>query len=102
MRVIAGADPIATGDLRATAMVFLTIDHDDEAIEDAVMTPPVLAAYRCVGSADLVLMLGAQQTHRLDAFIVEDLRAVKGVRRVETAYVVEVLKHKTYLARILG
>jgi Lrp/AsnC family transcriptional regulator for asnA, asnC and gidA len=102
LRVVAGIDPIATGDLRATAMVFVTLDEHGEAVQKLIDSPSVLTAQRCVGRADLVMMLGAPQENSLDTFIVDDLRSVQGVRGVEVAHVVEVLKHRTHLARLVG
>jgi Lrp/AsnC family transcriptional regulator for asnA, asnC and gidA len=102
LRVIAGVDPIATGELRATAMVFLTLDDDGAEIQKLIAAPQVISAQRCLGRADLVMLLGARHEHPLDTFIVDDLRSVKGVRGVEVAYVVEVVKHKTHLVRLLA
>lgn len=102
LRIIAGVDPIATGDLRAYAMAFVTVAGNGDATDELLRSPFVQAAHRSLGTADLVVMLAANSQHHLDAYLVDELRGIKGVRTLEVAYVVEVLEHKTYLGRLLA
>jgi DNA-binding Lrp family transcriptional regulator len=101
LRVVAGVDPIATGDLRATALVFLTLERSDAA-DALISSPRVLSAYRCLGSADLALLLGSRREHSLDAFILGEVRGTAGVRAIEVAHLVEVFAHQNLLVRLVG
>jgi DNA-binding Lrp family transcriptional regulator len=100
LRVIAGVDPIATGEIRATAMVFATVD-DDQAAAALFGAPGVISGYRCLGSSDVVVQLGAPEEYALDRYIVDGLRQIPGVRTIEVAHVIEVIQHLSHLVRLL-
>ncbi len=100
VRVVAGVDPIATGDLGATSLVFITT-RGEGSIRELLADDRVMSAYQTVGVADLVLMVGARHEHDMQRFLAEDLRRHDFVDRVEVATVVEVFRHQNHLARLV-
>jgi DNA-binding Lrp family transcriptional regulator len=100
IRLIAGRDPVATDELRAHAIIFLTLG--DDFVESRVVSHPLVwAAHRCIGAADLIVQVGARSQAELSAYATHGLRSVPGVRWVEVAHVVEVVKHQTHLVRFV-
>lgn len=98
LRLVAGRDPVATGELRAYAFVFVTLDGYDEKHE-LVKHPLVRSALEVIGDADLVLHVAAATDADLARFLTYDLRVISGVRDVSVAHIAEVIEHHTHLVR---
>lgn len=99
MRIVAGRDPVATGEMQAHAMAFVTVDGTAPTAE-LFEHPLVLAAHQTVGRSDIILSLGAPTDAQLSTFITQDLRSAPGVHGVAVAHLVEVLHHQTHLVRL--
>lgn len=101
VRVAAMVDPVRTGDVTSAAWVFLTMDGpDDSAVASLLVDPRVGTLDRCASSAGVVVLAVAEDPDELNVFISRDLRALPGVRSVETATVVEALRHQAHLVRL--
>ena len=97
VRLVAGVDPVAAGDRRLFAMVFVRLD-DESAVSDLVQRATVITGVMTIGTADLVLQIGSRSVHELSEFVTE-LAAMEGIRDVGVAYLSDVVLHQNHLAR---
>ncbi|MEY2463555.1 MAG: hypothetical protein QOH64_1693 [Acidimicrobiaceae bacterium] len=102
IRVLAMVDPVTTGDIAGVGIVFLTLDGSSEVVLDRLVDDPTVAIVeRCIGAADITIILNAPTADELHARVSHELRLMPGVRRVDLAVVVEVLMHRAHLARLV-
>jgi DNA-binding Lrp family transcriptional regulator len=97
MRLVAGVDPVAAGERRLFAMVFVSLD-DESAIAALMPRATVVTGVTTIGAADLVLQIGGRSVHEVSGFVAE-LASVAGVRDVAVAYLTDVVLHHNHLAR---
>ncbi|MGH3556512.1 MAG: Lrp/AsnC family transcriptional regulator [Mycobacterium sp.] len=97
IRVVAGVDPIASGQQRLFAMVFVALD-DDSALTPLLERGTLFSAVKTLGTADLVLQIGGRAVHELIDLVAE-LAALDGVRDLWVAYLTDVVLHRNHLAR---
>lgn len=98
IRLVTGRDPVATGEMQAYGMVFLTLDGSPG--RELLDHPFVFAAHEVLGRADLVLNIGAPTENDLALFLTDELRAMNGVQNIAVAHLVEVIEHQTHLVRL--
>jgi DNA-binding Lrp family transcriptional regulator len=97
MRLVAGVDPVATGERQLFAMVFVTID-DDSVLTPLIERGGVTTCVKTIGTADVVLQIGGSAVHELSDLVTE-LSGLDGVRDVAVAYLTDVVLHQNHLAR---
>lgn len=98
IKVVTGRDPVATGEMQAYGMVFLTLEGNEG--REFLDHPFVYAAHEVIGRSDLVLNVGAPSENDLALFLTDELRAMYGVRDIAVAHLVEVIAHQTHLVRL--
>lgn len=100
LRMVTARDPIAFGDLNDHALAFVSLENTG-AIEQLPAIKNVSAVYATLSSADVVVTLGAANTHSMARTLARDLRRVDGVRDIQVAHILTVLRHRTHLVRLV-
>lgn len=100
LRLVTARDPIAYGDLNDHAIAFISLD-DAAAIERLPPLDNISAVYATLSSSDAVVTLGAPDSHSMARTLARDLRRVDGVRDLQVAHIVTVLRHRTHLVRLV-
>ncbi len=100
LKVVGAVDPVATGDVTSVAYAFVEIGGQLDQLKRRLShLPIVLKASACLGSSDVVMLLGASEDN-LTRFASRELGSLPGVVSSRIAFANETLYHRSHLVSL--